>query len=144
MFRVPEKFRVRKGKLISDASYGNNGAFMIKAVQPIPGGQHIAYFFLCIASDGEGWEHVSVSVVHPEMSRTPSWEEMCAIKDIFWEPQDCVVQYHPPKDKYVNQHPFCLHLWRKIGFDMPVPNPDLVGMVKKPIIERIVNKIIGG
>lgn len=148
MFRVPEKFRVRKGKLASDASYGNNGAFMVKAVQPIPNGEPIGYFLLCIVSDGglpgaKPWEHVSVTVVHPTMQRTPSWEEMCAIKDLFWEKHDCVVQYHPPSDKYVNQHPLCLHLWRKPGFDMPVPEPDLVGSEKKSLIVELSNKIIG-
>ena len=33
-----------------------------------------------IASWGGGWEHVSVC---PE-NRTPNWDEMCKIKDMFW------------------------------------------------------------
>lgn len=149
MFRVPEKMRIRKGKLASDASYGNNGAFAIKAVQPIPNAEPIAYFFLCIASDGgvEGgtpWEHVSITIVHPLEKRCPTWEEMCVVKNLFWDKSDCVVQYHPPEDKYVNQHPYCLHLWRKPGFDMPVPEPNLVGMQKKSAIITIANSIIGG
>ena len=34
-----------------------------------------------IASWGGGWEHVSVSLAR----RCPTWEEMCMVKDIFWE-----------------------------------------------------------
>jgi len=149
MFKVPEKFRVRKGQLASDASYGNNGAFMIKAVQPIPNGEAIGYFLFCIASDGgvEGgtpWEHVSATIVHPVEKRCPTWEEMCAIKNIFWAKEDCVMQYHPPEDKYVNQHPFCLHLWRKPGFEMPIPEPTLVGMQKKSVIITAAGTLMAG
>lgn len=37
--------------------------------------------FFCIASDGGGWDHVSI---HPKnQKRCPSWDEMCAIKDMF-------------------------------------------------------------
>jgi hypothetical protein len=61
-----------------------------------------------IASDGGGWDHVSVSLP----TRTPSWEEMCAIKDLFFEPTECVMQLHPPKDENISNHPYCLHLWR--------------------------------
>lgn len=43
-------------------------------------------------SFGGGWEHVSVSFA----SRCPTWDEMCEVKDIFWTPEECVVQYHPP------------------------------------------------
>lgn len=76
-----------------------------------------------IASWGAGWEHVSVSL----RNRTPTWEEMCIIKDIFWEEEECVVQYHPPKSEYVNRHPYCLHLWKKIGEEFETPPRILVG-----------------
>jgi len=70
-----------------------------------------------IASWSGGWEHVSVSM----KNRCPAWEEMCMVKDIFWEKNECVVQFHPPENDYVNLHPFCLHLWKKVdgNFDMP-------------------------
>ena len=51
-----------------------------------------------IASDGFGWEHVSVS----RRDRCPTWEEMCQIKALFWDEDDCVIQYHPPRSEYVN------------------------------------------
>lgn len=148
-FHAPEKSRVRSGKLASDASYGNNGAFMVKAVQTIPNAEPIAYFLFCIASDGgmDGetpWEHVSVTIVHPLDKRCPTWDEMCAVKNVFWDKKDCVIQYHPPEDKYVNQHPHCLHLWRKPGVEIPIPDPNLVGMQKKSAIITLAKTIFTG
>ena len=70
-----------------------------------------------IASWGGGWEHVSVSL----KKRCPTWDEMCMIKDIFWSDDECVVQFHPHKSEYVNTHPYCLHLWKKIGEDYETP-----------------------
>jgi len=32
----------------------------------------------------------------------PSWDVMWYFKDVFWDEEDCVVQYHPPKSKYVS------------------------------------------
>lgn len=70
----------------------------------------------------EGWEHVSIS--HKE--RCPNWEEMCFVKDLFWDPEECVIQFHPPKSEYVNYHPYCLHLW-KPPFEVPLPPSILIG-----------------
>jgi len=58
-------------------------------------------------------EHVSVSL----RRRCPTWDEMSMIKDVFWEDDELVVQFHPPKSQYVNIHPNCLHLWRKVGWE---------------------------
>lgn len=46
---------------------------------------------------------------------------MCAVKDLFFEPEDCVIQYHPPKSEYVNHHPGCLHLWMPLNEKIPLP-----------------------
>ncbi len=75
-----------------------------------------------IFSWGCGWEHVSVS--YP--NRCPTWEEMCKVKDMFWNEDECVVEYHPPKSECVNKHPYCLHLWRKIGEDFELPPKEFV------------------
>jgi len=56
----------------------------------------------------DGWEHVSVS----RCDRIPTWMEMCHVKDLFWMPEELVVQFHPPRSKYVNIHPNVLHLWK--------------------------------
>ena len=61
-------------------------------------------------TDEDGWEHVSVSPL-PE-NILPSWDDMCKVKDIFWSKEEAVLQIHPPRSKYVNMMPNCLHLWR--------------------------------
>lgn len=78
---------------------------------------------LIIASAGAGWEHVSASF----QFRTPTWNEMCEVKNIFWLPSETVLQYHPSEIDYVNCHPNCLHLWRPIGEKIPVPPTWMVG-----------------
>lgn len=116
----PNKYRITKGLMGSDPSFGNNGAFEI----PLSG-RSMAFV---IASDGEGWEHVSVHIVTENKLRIPTWAEMCKIKDLFWSDEETVIQYHPPKSEYVNNHDHCLHLWKPIGFDIPRPNSELVGV----------------
>jgi hypothetical protein len=77
-----------------------------------------------VFSDGLGWEHVSVSTP----GRPPNWEEMCFVKDLFWAPDDVVMQLHPARSEYVNTHPHCLHLWRPVGEAIPHPPSILVGV----------------
>jgi len=64
----------------------------------------------------EGWEHVSVS---PYKGKMPTWDDMCAIKDIFWDEEEEVIQIHPKKSKYVNLVENCLHLWRNKKMELP-------------------------
>lgn len=75
--------------------------------------------FYCIASNGGGWEHVSVSMKNHNY--TPSWETMCKIKDMFFNDDEVVVEFHPKKDEYVNIFENCLHLWRFTNGSFPVP-----------------------
>lgn len=91
---------------------GGNGIFKV-----FVGGRS----FCCIASCGGGWDHVSVTPCNRKRQSCPTFDEMCAIKDMFFSDDECVVQYHPPKSDYVNNHPYCLHLWRPIGVDLPRP-----------------------
>lgn len=78
--------------------------------------------FFAVASAYGGWDHVSVSPANRNRQVCPTWEEMCVIKNMFFEPEDCVVQFHPPKSEYVNNHPYCLHMWRcHDGREMPMP-----------------------
>jgi hypothetical protein len=76
-----------------------------------------------ISSIGDGWEHVSVSLEH----RTPTWTEMCFVKDLFWGEEEEVIQFHPARSQYVNHHPYCLHLWKPLNFSIALPPPELVG-----------------
>lgn len=111
---VPERYRITEGFMGTTAADGNNGAFYV----PVMG-----KFWNVMVGDGAGWEHVSISRPH----ETPSWAVMCAIKALFWSPEDCVIQYHPAKSEYVNCHPHCLHLWRPVGVGFPIPPAYLVG-----------------
>lgn len=74
-------------------------------------------------SDGGGWEHVSVS--RPE--RCPSWEEMEWVKHKFWDDADTVMQLHVPLGEHISTHPYCLHMWRPIGVEIPRPPAYMVG-----------------
>ena len=114
-FHVPHRHRIIKGLLASDDKIGNNGAFEFKVR-----GLKVRV----VASDGLGWEHVSVSL---ERKKCPNWNTMCEVKNIFWDEEDAVIQYHPPKSQYVNCHPFTLHLWKSTDKEIPVPDPILVG-----------------
>ena len=76
--------------------------------------------FCVIASDGAGWDHVSVSMWTSSgpAGRCPTWEEMCIVKALFFDEAEAVVQFHPPKSQYVSGEStggaakWCLHLWR--------------------------------
>lgn len=124
-FHVPNQYRIRTHPILgSEDRAGNCGAFKI----PVPGGLLV----FVIADDGEllpeggKWEHVSVSIVDkPQV--VPNWKTMCSIKDLFWDAEDCVVQYHPPRSEYVNRHPGTLHLWRPVDQRLPRPPRGLVG-----------------
>lgn len=118
-FHVPNEARLRSGPLASDDDDGNNGAFRVTCTA---GSFHAV--LLIIASDGEGWEHVSVSL----KTRTPRWEEMCYVKSLFWDDEDVVIQIHPRASEYVNNFSNCLHMWRPTNQSLPTPDQFLVGI----------------
>ena len=99
-----DRYRVREGDMGSCREDGNNGAFLVG---------HL----LVIASDGLGWDHVSVSC----KGRCPTWDEMCGLKDLFFRDDEVVVQFHPAKKNYVNETENCLHLWRQQNVEIPMP-----------------------
>lgn len=105
----------------------------------IPHYKIAGYKFFCMASAVEGWEHVSISLRkdviigrkakrEEHVERTPTWAEMCFIKDQFWDVEDAVMQIHPPRSEWVSQHPYCLHLWRPIDKEFPRPDSIHVGV----------------
>lgn len=126
MFHVPENRRITNcGDPRFDTTEvdGNNGAFMLKFSRP----PFKPVTLQILASDGMGWEHVSVRVVGAP--RTPRWDEMCFVKDKFWDEEDAVMQLHPRKSEYVNCHPNVLHLWRpNEGPEIPLPPSIMVGL----------------
>lgn len=123
--QLPEKLeagRVRTGPAGSSPSWGAYGCFFVHG----PCGEQLK--IVASGADPEdavadGWEHVSVST----RRRIPNWTEMNFVKDLFWSDEECVVQFHPPKSEYVNNHPFVLHLWRHVTHTFPTPPSILVG-----------------
>jgi hypothetical protein len=115
----PDQYRFRAGAYGSPDG-ADYGAFRI----PGPCGEDL----MVIASPGDAdegipWEHISVSL----RNRTPRWKEMCFIKDLFWNEDEAVMQLHPPKLEYINNHPHCLHLWRPTEGNIPLPPSIAVG-----------------
>jgi hypothetical protein len=118
MKQAPEYYRTRGSR-----DMGNNGFFIF------PHYKVDNYEIRFQISDGEGWEHVSVTIgaKGKAATRCPTWDEMCWVKSQFWNEDECVIEYHPPKSEYVSCHPFCLHLWKPIGIELPLPNSIFVG-----------------
>ena len=117
-----EAGRIRVGPYASDGAHGLTGAFQVTG----PNGSKL----IILATDGvdplaQDWEHVSVSVGNG--SRCPNWPEMCFVKDLFWDEDEAVLQFHPPKSVYVNYHPTTLHMWRHRKNPIETPDPALVG-----------------
>lgn len=128
-----EKYRkTKKGQGIPDILLttemdGMNGVF------EIPFENNPKIHFLAIASDGSepdgkmvDWEHVSVRARSMNdkgkvYERVPNWMEMCWLKDLFFNDDECVIQFHPAKSEYINTHPNVLHLWRYLKAGFPVP-----------------------
>ncbi len=80
---------------------------------------------------GEPFEHVSASL----RDRCPRWDEMCWVKNLFFEPHEAVMQLHVPKADHINCHPYTLHLWRPTKTPIPRPDPATVGPKKIEPVE---------
>lgn len=73
-------------------------------------------------------EHVSVSSY--KHRQLPTWTHMCRLKDIFFYPDEMVVQIHPKEDRYLHGvrrlggKPLenVLHLWRPMNGDFSILN----------------------
>lgn len=105
------------------------------------------YLFLVLASTGLGWDHVSITIwkntykktridrktiktetIPVNVERCPTWEEMCFIKELFFEPTECAVQYHPPMADYISNHKWCLHIFKPQEMLLPMPPSVMVGL----------------
>lgn len=115
----PRLFKWRKRFGVYSECQGNDGTFVI----PFDHKTQLAV----ISSTGDGWEHVSVSPFRKQ--RTPTWEEMSFVKDIFWGPEEMVIQFHPPKVAHINNHPYVLHMWRPTFTAIPLPPLNMVGIL---------------
>lgn len=113
--------RYRTGTWGSDDDAGLNGVFHVDG--PCGALLRIIVSDGTILTDKYPWEHVSVST----QRRLPNWQEMCFVKDLFWDEEEAVMQLHPPKSEYVNYAPHCLHLWRPLREKIPMPPTIMVG-----------------
>jgi hypothetical protein len=111
-----------------------NGPDSPDGIYRIPHNWINKYIYSVIFSSGMGWEHMSVTLLKVDkkkvkaVDRCPTWEEMCFLKNIFWDLDECCVQYHPPMADYVSNHPHCLHIWRSTDKEMPSPPAVMVGL----------------
>src|SRR5215470_2634818 len=119
-----ELYRIHAGP------YGTRPGETIGAFHNVPGpcGSPLTILF----DDGRdpshllgGWEHASVSKPHGKL---PNWQEMCFVKALLWDLEECVVQYHPPKADHTSNVANVLHLWRWIRGEFPRPPSLLVGL----------------
>lgn len=108
MLRIPREWEIYRYDERAGFPRGDhgNGAFVIPARS-----------LKIIASNGDGWEHVSVS----SRGRCPTWDEMEWVKRKLWEDVDTVMQLHVPPAEHKNCHPYCLHLWRPTEAIIPRP-----------------------
>jgi hypothetical protein len=133
-FHVPERSRnTTHPQLGTTAAIdGNNGVFEIESPEP-------GWRLSMVVSDGTDpafaatrWEHVSVhawrGVGKNAQLCTPTWKEMAFVKDLFWDGEDVVMQLHPKRSEYVNNHPHVLHLWRPLDAEIPTPPAIFVGV----------------
>lgn len=124
---LPEN--LERARVDGKREWGAYGKFHIQG----PCGEKL----LIVASGGDdddlaagGWEHVSVST----RRRIPNWTEMNFVKDLFWDDDECVVQFHPSRSEYVNNHAFVLHMWRHKKAQFPTPPSILVGFKDKGLL----------
>ena len=83
---------------------------------------------LCViaSANAGGWDHVSVSTP----KRCPNWYEMEQVKRMFFNEDEVAMQLHVPASDHISFHPNCLHLWRPLEAEIPLPPPWMVGPPK--------------
>lgn len=77
-----------------------------------------------VEDDGKKWQHVSMS----RKSRLPSYDDIQMVKEHFIGDDSKALMVFPSKDKHVNIHKFCLHLWHCLEGDA-VPEFSKGGMI---------------
>jgi hypothetical protein len=104
------RWRIREGRMASEDVDGWNGAFLV----PLDG-----ELYHVMISDGEGFRHLSCTNAQKKV--LPPWSAMTRLKEMFWADDDWVVLYIPAKDVYINDHPYCHHLWQPLNESLPTP-----------------------
>ena len=77
-----------------------------------------------------GWEHVSVTCIRKHRKNLKAVMPDCAVmdmvKDMWWDSNETVVQFHAPKDDVVNKHPESVHLWKSLRQEYLLPPKETV------------------
>jgi len=107
------------------------GAFLVPFKRP---GKLKTELMRVLASSGKdmpepyGFDHVSVSL----SDRCPTWEEMDFVKRLFFKDDEIAYQLHMPPSANISNHAYCLHIWRPVKAQIPLPPADTVGFHMKP------------
>jgi hypothetical protein len=132
-FHVPNRWRVTHGEYATNGTAGNNGHFRFR----IPSARTV----LAAATDTNGWEHVSFSIV--EGRGSPAFVEVRYIKRLFWDLGDvvCILydnpiitcpeydSYHKPHHHQSDEY----RLWRPIYDNFPSPLADLPALNERSL-----------
>jgi hypothetical protein len=133
---IVEKGRVGKHPIVKSGP-GDRWGFFELEFRGSPLGSTV---LRVLASEGDEqvpWEHVSVST----RTRCPTWDEMCFVKDLFFEEDETVIQFHLAKSDYINFHKNCLHLWRPTQEVLPIPPTIAVGPKSPAELKEILTKL---
>jgi len=111
--RLLDRWRLRTKEVIAFfGGVGDHTCGMFSMRSPVD-----AKALLIQASSSGGWDHVSVSL----RNRCPKWSEMEYVKRAFFEDHETAMQLHVPPTDHISCHPYCLHLWRPHGVEIPRP-----------------------
>lgn len=113
------EFRIREKEVVFFGTEGDSGNGIFHINSRIDGHQ-----MLVLAYSGLELDHVSVS----KLNRAPLWGDMCLIKDLFFHPEETVMQLHVPQSEWINNLSTCLHLWRPQNLVIPRPPGVMVGV----------------
>ena len=120
--REVARFRLKTDRIVQlFGSVGDDTAGAFEARSPRSGEK-----LFIVASTGEGWDHVSVSC----QKRCPTWEEMSYVKRLFFLPGEVAYQLHVGEADHINFHENCLHLWRCLDAEVPLPPPGLIAPIR--------------
>jgi hypothetical protein len=113
--RALDRYRVHGHDRHGGLGCASGGSFMIRC-------KSSTKTVRVVASNGYGWDHVSVSLP----SRCPTWEEMDEVKRLFFRDDEVAMQIHVAVNDHINIHPYVLHLWRPHEAVIPLPPKILV------------------
>ena len=91
-----------------------------------------------ICTNSGGWNHISIAPSNRRIM--PSYEDLCLVKDMFWNEEESVIHVFPPKSQYVNNLSNCLHLWECYYTEMVLPPSFMVGLRKGQTMDDAIKE----